>query len=264
MQNILGDTCAVGDYSHYPEAICAQKSWSAPFPGLVDYALTCTEVEAEALRTTFVGVVAGWPCTAAPSGFLGAPVRRRRPRAHALYWLMLADKYDRQLLRVFLEEVEAETLSTEEEKKRALARKQSHVNEDGDGGKEYDIPVSPYTVSSLDLSNYFDGKSSGGGGAEANAKAATATATATAVADTAAGDARSLRGNSPEAKVGVRRKSTMSGFFTDAVHVGEKFIGNPRTVRMDGERVPTTRKAGSVHVHAIHSHEHYTPFACPH
>ena len=55
MENVLGDTCAVGDYSHFPEAVLLKK-WCASIPSLIDYAVTCTDTEAEALRTTFLGL----------------------------------------------------------------------------------------------------------------------------------------------------------------------------------------------------------------
>ena len=103
MQNVLGDNCAIGAYSHYPEAIILKKITSV-IPALVDYAVTCSEAEADALRTTFVGLCR-ISFVRGTSGFL-APLCVQEDHAPMLYWLLLADKYDRQLLRVFLEEVE--------------------------------------------------------------------------------------------------------------------------------------------------------------
>ena len=144
---------AVGEYSHYPEAILLKKLVRA-IPGFVDYALTCTEVEAAALRTTFVGL-----CRIAmvrgSAGFL-APLCVQEDHGPMLYWLMLADKYDRQLLRVFLEQVELETLKSAEEQSKFSQRRGEAAGEAGGqrrgdaagvAGAAYSFPSTPHSPS---------------------------------------------------------------------------------------------------------------------
>lgn len=156
MQTVLGDNCAVGEYSHYPEAILLKKLARA-IPGLVDYAVTCTETEAAALQTTFTGL-----CRLAIQrgtvGFL-APLCVEEDHGPMLYWLMLADKYDRQLLRVFLEEVELETLHSENQ--RAVYSKRNHEC-DGD----YDMPdPGPLSMTAFyDLVGHWKHERGRGGG----------------------------------------------------------------------------------------------------
>lgn len=213
-QNILGDNCTVGDYSHYPEAILLKKLVRA-IPALVDYALTCTEAEADALRTTFVGV-----CRLAmnrgTSGFL-APLCVEEDHGSMLYWLLLADNYDRQLLRVFLEDVEQESAQfTDREKKRSM-REHRH----GDGSKEYDIPALPYTTSSLNRSKYEEaenGVRNAGSGTEKPP----------------------VQGNA-ESKAGAQR--TVTGLMTDVIDAGFDIL-QPRTVTVKGDRMPATRVPG--------------------